>query len=383
MGVRIRKHPISEDYYCYINHKGFRQAVRVGKDRRHAEQTRLALLRKLASGEFQFRKKDEESLEGPTLREYFETFKDSHLQNSVRPSTAESYQENFRLHILPVLGDLKLTEITPPKISEFIKALMAKRGKGNNHRSDKRLSKNTIRLQIAYLRKALNRALKDGLIGSNPASRVGEEYRQARNLHEEINPLSQAEIKMYQNEARKELVQYYLFLQTALQAGLRVGELCGLNWNDIDFEKKRIHVRRTIGKDGRIGPPKSKKGVRFVKLNDFLIHELKKWKRSQQEQHGTTEYVFCSISGKARININQIRKIHADILKRAKLRHIRLHDLRHTYATFLLQKGASVWWVSRQMGHSSIQVTIDTYFHYLPDDQDRDSAYLNAFPAVG
>ena len=58
------------------------------------------------------------------------------------------------------------------------------------------------------------------------------------------------------------------------------------------------------------------------------------------------------------------------------------NDLRHTYATFLLQKGASVWWVSRQMGHSSIQATVDTYFHYLPDEDDRDAAFLNEFPSA-
>lgn len=381
MGVRIRKHPVSEDYYCYINYKGFRQAVRVGKDRRQAEQTRLALLRKLATGEFQFRKKEEASSGIPTLREYFETLKESHLENSVRPSTAESYQENFRLHILPVLGDVQLTEISSRKISEFIKGLMAKRGKGNNHRSDKRLSKNTIRLQIAYLRKVLNRALKDGLIGSNPASRVGEEYRQARNLHEEINPLLQSEIEMYQRAASEEPAQYYLFLQTAIQAGLRVGELCGLNWNDIDFEKRRINVRRTINKDEKIGPPKSRKGVRFVRMNDFLFQEFRKWKQMQHEQYGKVEFVFCSLSGKSRININQIRKTHAGILQRSGLRRIRLHDLRHTYATFLLQKGSNIAWVSRQMGHSSIQVTIDTYFHHLPDEDDRDAAFLNEFPS--
>jgi integrase len=224
--------------------------------------------------------------------------------------------------------------------------------------------------------------LKDGLIGSNPASRVGEEYRQARNLHEEINPLSQSEIEMYQRAAAEEPLQYSLFLQTAIQAGLRVGELCGLKWNDVDFERKRIHVRRTINKDGKKGPPKSKKGVRFVRMNDFLVQAFRKWKQLQHEQYGKVEFVFCSLSGKSRININQIRKIHAGILQRAKLQRIRLHDLRHTYATFLLQKGTSVWWVSRQMGHSSIQVTIDTYFHYLPDEDDRDAALLNKFPSA-
>jgi len=382
MGVRIRKH--RGEYYIYINHKRFRQAQRIGKDRRQAEQTRLSLIRKIASGEFQFKNAPQaiDPENDVTLREYFETFKDTHLRNSVRPSTAESYVGNFKLHILPVLGDLRLSQITPKRISEFIVGLMTKRGKGNNHRKDKPLSKSTIRLQIAYLRKVLNKALKEGRIASNPASRVGEEYKQAANLHEDINPLTESEIESYLKAARKEDPQYYYFFALALQAGLRAGESAALNWEEVNLDKKRIHIRRTLTKDGKLGPPKSKKSVRFVKLTDSLAQELHKWKKEQKDKYGNVPYVLCSLSGKARININHCRKVHSDILKELGIRKIRLHDLRHTYATFLLQKGASVAWVSRQMGHSSIQVTVDTYFHYLPDEDDRDAAFLNEFPSA-
>ncbi|MCI0604484.1 site-specific integrase, partial [bacterium] len=154
-----------------------------------------------------------------------------------------------------------------------------------------------------------------------------------------------------------------------------------LNWEEVNLDKKRIHIRRTLTKDGKLGPPKSKKSVRFVKLTDSLAQDLRAWKAEQKQKYGSVLYVLCSLSGKARININHCRKVHAGILKKLGLRKIRLHDLRHTYATFLLQKGASVWWVSRQMGHSSIQVTIDTYFHYLPDEDARDAAFLNEFPS--
>jgi len=170
-----------------------------------------------------------------------------------------------------------------------------------------------------------------------------------------------------------------LFL-CALHTGMRSGELAGLQWGDIDFNGKYVIVRRNFTR-GRI--EKTKTGqVRRVDLSDALLHELQALKRKRQADYlakgknEIPEWVFLSRGrlkkeGKrdegCQLDMHNVKARHFHkCLEKAGLRRIRFHDLRHTFASLLIQNGESLAYVKDQLGHSSIKMTVDVYGHLVP-----------------
>ena len=151
---------------------------------------------------------------------------------------------------------------------------------------------------------------------------------------------------------------------------MRTGELVGLQWIDIDFFGKFITVRRAVVRR-RIVETKTDK-VRKIDMSDALAAELKKLKRHRQEQwlaKGQTEipkWVFCAENGNFFDPFNLKDRYFYKCLEKAGLRRIRFHDLRHTFATLLLQNGESLAYVKDQLGHSSIRMTVDVHGHLVP-----------------
>ena len=148
---------------------------------------------------------------------------------------------------------------------------------------------------------------------------------------------------------------------------MRLGEILGLQWEDIDFNGKFIHVQRSY-KLGKLSTPKNGR-TRRVDMSDMLIeslrsHLLKRKKEALQEGHEVVEFVFHR-DGKP-IAQYSVRYTFKRILSRAGLRHIRFHDIRHTFATLLLSQGESPVYVKDQLGHHSIQMTVDVYGHLIP-----------------
>jgi len=150
--------------------------------------------------------------------------------------------------------------------------------------------------------------------------------------------------------------------------GAGQGELIGLQWGDIDWSGNFIEVRRANW-NGHVSTPKSGRGRR-VDLSDALARILADHCRAAaaevlKEGQPMPEWVFTSIEGTA-LDAANLRKVFARALKKAGLRQIRFHDLRHTFASWLLGNGESPVYVKEQLGHSSIQITVDTYGHLIP-----------------
>jgi len=151
---------------------------------------------------------------------------------------------------------------------------------------------------------------------------------------------------------------------------MRTGELVGLQWIDIDFFGKFITVRRAVVRR-RIVETKTDK-IRKIDLSDALAAELKKLKRHRKEEwlaKGHTEipkWVFCAENGNFMDPYNLKDRYFYKCLEKAGLRRIRFHDLRHTFATLLLQNGESLAYVKDQLGHASIRMTVDVYGHLVP-----------------
>ncbi len=406
MGVRIReKEKGSGVWWLFINYKGKRTSRQIGKQRA-AEKAMEHAQARLKLGQDALPKEKPPS---PTLEAYWKNFEATYLPAGVRPGTMESYQRSFRNHILPELGTIPIDELNREKVKAFVATLTQKKysrtkkvvtvdEKGKKrieyHTVERLLSRASIHIIVAELTALLNHAREDGLIATNPAGRLGKLYRQAPTLHEEIQPLTAEEAVLFLEKVRLHFPEDFPLFLCAIHTGLRSGELAGLQWGDIDFHGKFVMVRRTYS-HGRLDKTKTDQ-VRRVDLSDALISELETLRRKRQAEYlargknEIPEWVFLSCGrrrkGQQRDEGQQLemrnlkdRSFYTSLSK-AGLRRIRFHDLRHTFASLLIQNGESLAYVKDQLGHSSIKMTVDVYGHLVPG---ANRAAVNRLPAVG
>ena len=161
--------------------------------------------------------------------------------------------------------------------------------------------------------------------------------------------------------------RWRLIIKTAILTGLREGELLGLQWADIDWVSATIYVRRSFTA-GRFYEPKTKNLRRRVPVTAELLAELKRWKLACP--NGKHDLVFPNGAGNPENHGNLLRRGFYPALRRAGLRKIRFHDLRHTYASLLIANQEEPKLISTLLGHSSIKITFDVYGHLLPDAGD-------------
>jgi len=249
------------------------------------------------------------------------------------------------------------------------------------------------------LRVILNAAVDDGLIQANPANKMGR-FLPAGAAKFEAVALTRDEANNFLEAVRLIAEDQDLLFLTPLRTGMRWGEVAALRWGDIQFgvseddQNRFIWVRRNWV-DGKFTTPKSKK-ARRVDLSRQLRRELLNRRDARMlstyldgRSGISEELVFPSEAGTPLDHANVYSRYFLPAIERAGLRHFRIHDLRHTFASQLLQDGASLAYVRDQLGHSSISVTVDLYGHLVPsaniawvDRLDPDtSRQQNATPA--
>ncbi len=261
MGVRVReKVPGSGIWWIFVKHKGRRTSRLVGSQAA-AEIAQKQIEARLALGEW-LPEEPEPEPKAPTLAAYYKRFKDVYLAVSTRKGTRVTYERSFK-HILPVLGDIPLNEITRDRIKDLVALLVQKEyekrvkvtvypdGKLRNpvvswEVTKHPLSKSTIRIMLSELCAVFSHAVEENVITANPAMRLGKFYKQARNSREEIQPLTAAEVTVFLDAvlARSASKEYYPLFLCAIHTGMRAGELMGLQWGDVDFHGKFLLVRR-------------------------------------------------------------------------------------------------------------------------------------------
>jgi integrase len=269
------------------------------------------------------------------------------------------YRSNLDRHIIPVLGDKRVTAISRMDC----RALIAEcRRKGLSRKSIENISRTVSSV--------LSQAMEDGLISGNPAFRLGRYYRTGDEMKAGICPLTADEVSVLLAAARRDFPREYPLFLCAVRTGLRLGELLALQWPDIDFNGRFIEVRRNLAA-GRLTTPKNGK-TRRVDMSAQLTETLRGLLRARKRETlkkgwgSVPELVFCTETGGSLDADNLRHRVFYKLLEKAKLRRIRFHDLRHTFASLLLQNGESPAYVKEQMGHSSIQVTVDVYGHLIP-----------------
>lgn len=280
-----------------------------------------------------------------TLKEYGDWWLEHCAKHSVAASTYQEYAAVLKNHIYPVLGERRFARVSRAMIRDLISQ---KRNEGYDP--------STIRNILAPVRGMYNQAADDGEPIANPATRIGKHNKRIK-PKTEVNPYSREEATKMLQEALIRVPRLYPLLLCAVRTGLRQGELIALRAKDLDFEKRLIHVQRTLSR-GQTKSPKSGK-TRRVDMSKQLASVLRELKRKPED------LVFPSSKG-THLDRHNLTKAWNALLADAELRKIRFHDLRHTFATLHLMAGRSPVYVKEQCGHSSIQVTCDIYAHFLP-----------------
>lgn len=374
MGVKIReKIKGSGEFWIFINHKGFRNAKRVGSEKAALKVKEIIEARLKLGQSLDDEPGKKEKTPAPTLDKYFERFQKT-LEGSVRQSTQGCYENSYIRHIKPEFGATGLNRISRDKVEEFASDLVSKG-----------LSKDSIRLILATLRRILGRAKRHGIISDNPATALGEFYKQAPVRHAEIQPLTEEEVPKFLASVIQYSPQHYPIFLCALHTGLRSGELAGLQWGDLDVNGKFLMVRRAIVR-GKTGPTKTGK-ARRVDLSDALLSALLDLRRKRKENllaEGKNElfpdsWMFANEEGNAPDMKNLKDRHFHKCLEKAGLRRIRFHDLRHTFASLLLQNREPLTYVKDQLGHASIKMTVDVYGHLVPGSNRQ---AVNRLPSV-
>jgi integrase len=267
------------------------------------------------------------------------------IKDTIRIGTWKQYEMIVRLHIKPTLGGVRLDKINALQVQSFYR-----------ERLDAGLSPRRVQYVHVTIRKALKDAVRWRLIPYNVADAV----KSPRPTKPEITPLHAEQVKMLLAAGRGDKLEALYIL--AVTTGMRVGEIFGLKWSDVDLDAGVLRVRRTVAADGTVNPPKTASSRRTVRLSKLAIRALSGHSR-------VAEWVFSSAAGTP-INVCNFHKNSwRPLLKRADLPHARFHDLRHTAATLMLSRGVPIKVVSEMLGHADVGTTLSIYAHVLPDMQ--------------
>ena len=374
MGVRIReKIKGSGVYWVFVAHKGKRVSRKIGSERA-ANEAAVQIQAQLALGKSAFGQKAK--LPAPRLRDYVKKFEEVY-KPTVRPNTWRIYSYGLRINILPELGKYRLDEISKSIMKDLVAKLV-----------NKGLAKKTIQLSLAALAVLYELAIDDGIVSKNPTKKLAKFYRRAPSKEGEIAPLTEEENLLFLKTVLEYHENWYPFFLCSLHTGMRIGEVAGLQWGDVDWASKFIEVKRqSVMKD--IADLKTSNARRRVDLSDEMLETLKNLRRQRQEEamrkgkNEISEWIFPTEDGgfmdKTAID-NMRARIFKKTIRRAGLRHFRIHDLRHTFASQLLCNGANILYVSQQLGHSSPVITMKIYAKWIPKEGQREA--MNQLPCL-
>lgn len=277
-----------------------------------------------------------------------------------------SYERRIYQHIIPALGGIQLDKLTTGEIQKFYTHL--KQG-GRLIRTElygEGLSDQAVRGIHTTFHAALNQAVKENLIFHNPSDGCRLPSAKSR----EMNVLTPEEIQRLLIQAREDGCYELLLLE--LSTGLRRGEICALKWDDLNLKTRTLRVERQVHRvkgELVVSQPKTKASNRSVVLPAPVLTVLKNYKKTVYSQ-----WMFPSpVKENSPQDPAAVRKKLSAILNRAECKHIRFHDLRHTFATASLEHGMDVKTLSTIIGHVSSSTTLNIYAH-VTDEMQRTAA---------
>ena len=273
---------------------------------------------------------------------------------NVRKSTLAVYEGITRNHY-ERLKDLKVNQITMAKVEKWIR-----------QRQDEGLHIETLRKAIVVLNQIMAYAVRHGYIGNNPVRDAERPRGRGEVTEEKIRILTPDEIKMLLGAVTNQ--KYKTLFTLAIMSGARQGELLGLKWGDVDWENNQIHIQRTFN-NGDWYRVKTVTSNRRIDLGPVVMGELKKWKLACPPNR--LHLIFPNASGQPLNHSNMRSRYFFPALDKAAIGRVRFHDLRHTYASLLIEQGENIKYIQTQMGHATPVVTLTVYAHLLkPTNQE-------------
>ena len=297
------------------------------------------------------------------LKQFLEQFL-IRIKPTLHPNTLKDYSQVIQDHINPFIGSIKLKDLNPDHIQEFYSIKL-----------DNGTTPTRVRYIHAVLHRALNLAVRWEYIDRNPAKFVNKPKQHRK----EMNTLSAEQVNIFLIKSRGSRYEPLFYL--AVTTGLRMGEILGLRWSDIDWKSRSLRIQRQLqrvhGEGLVFSKPKSRSGRRLIMLGSKTAQKLRDHKRHQHKQiqdagkdWDALDLVFPESNGSPS-KPRKVTRHFKTILHEADLPNIRFHDLRHTSATLMLHCGVHPKIVQERLGHSSIAITLDIYSHVLPVMQSK------------
>lgn len=290
-------------------------------------------------------------------RIWFEEWLTHYIKPSSKQRTFEQYSRAAQIHILPYLGDIELTDLTPFVLQKFITGLT----ENGNKRTGKGLSPNFVKTILSIVQNSLKTAHLVGYLPEYSANKI----KRPKPKEKQVECFSAWEQKKIEEAALFAKKDKYRGIILCLYTGLRIGELLALTWNDIDFDKNILSVTKTChdgNEDGKhvriIDTPKTENSRRQIPLSKTLVKMLKEMKKKSKCE-------FMIADGEKPVFIRSYQRTFELFLKKLKLPHKGFHSLRHTFATRALECGMDVKSLSEILGHKNAMITLNRYAHSL------------------
>ncbi|WP_433581620.1 tyrosine-type recombinase/integrase [Paenibacillus amylolyticus] len=273
----------------------------------------------------------------------------------------ETNMGHLKNHIFPSLGHLPLQKVLVTDIEDFILAM-----------EEKGLAQGTVKKIFCLVQNAFKAAIRKELLLKNPFDLL-DPASKPKEGKPKVDYWSKDEVQTFFSRLDHRLSIMFVL---AIYTGMRRGEILGLRFSDIDFENSMISIRQTLKPRKRIKDGgKNANASRSIPLSEFVVAELKKQrtmitkeKWDAKENYHNNDLVVCHPDGEP-VSLGNFHKFWVRILNNTNMRHIRFHDLRHTFASLMLSAGVHAKVVQEIMGHSSIKVTLDMYSHLIPSMQ--------------
>ena len=303
--------------------------------------------------------------------EWIDVWFRSYVKPSVRETTQECYENYIYRHIIPSIGSIPLSELTQKNLQDFYGDLKTEGRAVRAEKFGEGLSDRMVRGSHALCRKCLEKAVEQGLIPINPAIGCKLPPKKAR----EMQVLTHSELQQFLVQAHYE--GYYEFYLMEFATGLRRGEICGLQWGDLDLATGALRIQRqVVSVSGGISITelKTKTSNRTIILSPSVLNVMRKLQTGSE-----SKWMFPSpVKEDMPYNPQSVYRKTRLILQRSGCKKIRFHDLRHTFATMALENGMDIKTLSNMIGHISADTTLNIYSHITNEMQQNAARKIDA-----
>lgn len=282
-------------------------------------------------------------------------------KDRVKAQTYSRYKAAVTTHIIPAIGDREITELGSKDIREFL----SEKKKSGNVRTNGKLSASSVNMIRTVLNLAFEYARDMEYIKENPCLRV----RRTKEEGKKIEAFTVEEQRVLEREIERSDDARLHGILLCLYTGLRIGELLGLTWDDVDLERGILRVSKTVYRDKKedgvwqlcTDTPKTRSSVRTIPLPEYMVNMLRRDREASE-----TQYIVVNKKGE-RMPIRSYQYTFEKLTERAGVRKLNFHSLRHTFATRAIECGIDIRTVADIMGHHNASITLNRYAQCLLD----------------